>query len=129
MKGDGRARTLMKLLDELPEGICLSKHADPKLPTLEETDPNDPGYQEWLKNLDKALKPSQEDPNYDFSGLPAPPEFEPPKPGPIWEVWFYDEYGESYDDTYVTLAENRDLVKALLLAKNRLRAGRALRGS
>lgn len=126
MKGDGRARTLLKLLEELPEGICLMRHAEPKHPNLT-IDWNEPGHQEWLRELDAVLRPSQEDPDYDFSDLPDPPAYVPPKVGPVWEVSYYDEYGEHYDETWVTLAEDRDLIKALLLAKNRLRGNRALR--
>ena len=32
MKGDVRARILMKLLDEMPEGIAITKNAEPRCP-------------------------------------------------------------------------------------------------
>lgn len=128
MKGDGRARTLVKLLEELPEGICLMRHAEPKHPPMDGDliDWDDPGTKRWLQDLDEVLRPSQEEPDYDFSNLPDPPPYEPPKLGPVWEVSYYDEYGEHYEETWVTLAEDRDLIRALLVAKNRLRSNRAL---
>lgn len=129
MKGDQRAQTLLKLLDELPEGICLMRHAEPRgVPDLEEVI-DTPEFSKWIQELDDVLRPSQEDPGYDFSGLPDPPEYEPPKQGPVWEVSYYDEYGEHFEESWVTLAEDRDLVRALLMAKNRLRGNRALRRS
>lgn len=45
----------------------------------------------------------------------------------VWEVSYYDEYGEIFDETQVILAEGKDLVRALLFARNRLRSRRKLR--
>jgi hypothetical protein len=124
MAEDARALVILQLLQDLPEGITITKCSGPKQPPTDAVWMDDPVYTQWLQALDKLLEPSQRE-----GGLRnmTPPEFlPPPTEGPVWEVTYYDEYGSTFDDTHVVLAEDADLVRALLCAKNRLRVGRAL---
>lgn len=118
----------MVLLQELPDGITITKHSGSSA-QLDDDDEwlDDPLYLEWLQALDKVLAPLEAP-----GGLKGiednPPEFIP-SPAPktsIWEVSYYDEHGEIFEETHVTLAEDVDLIRALIVAKNRLRAGRTI---
>lgn len=128
MKGNVRGRVLMRLLKELPPGIQLMKCDDDARGLADALDDEEdgPAYLAWLRELETRLGPSQE-PGFDLSKLPDPPPVPVVRPRPRWLVSYYDEYGEMYEDTEVDLAEDPDLVRALLLAKNRLAAGRKLR--
>jgi hypothetical protein len=133
MQGDVRARLLVKLLDDMPVGFQISKCESPRAIVdmadqldAEEGEERQP-YRDWLRKLEGALAATQV-PGFDLSkvpdDLPLPPSPESPIEGPVWCVSFYDEYGESYDDLHVDLAEDPDLIRALVLAKNRHLAGR-----
>lgn len=132
MKGDVRARMLMRMLEELPAGISLVKcetaSYPPDLATAldDEEGLDERPYHDWLQELDRALAPSQE-PGIDLSDIDVPDFVTPPDTGPVWLVSYYDEYGSTYDETNVDLAEDKDVIRALVAAKNRLAAGRKIR--
>jgi hypothetical protein len=86
MKGDNRARIIVQLLNDLPEGVSITRWGGPHQP----------------------------------DGIPFKP---------VWEIAYYDEYGERFEDLHVVLAEETDLVRALLKARNRYRSGKAILGT
>lgn len=130
-KFDVRARVLLKLLNDMPCNIHISKYDEPRaIPDLGalvagEDDADEKPYQDWLRELDVALGPSQE-PGFDLAEFDSPCMPPPKQEGPVWWCVSYDD--QTHDDTPVDLAEHTDLVRALLIAKNRLAAERRLRG-
>jgi hypothetical protein len=129
MKGDGRARSLMKLLDEMPCGASLFKSDEPRGPTEEEQaimdDADEESFQKWGANLNSLLDDELSDEDFEKEfGVQLPSDnefvgsFERPKAGPTWLVTWTDDYG---DRGTIDIAESGDLVRTLLLAKNRFR--------
>lgn len=127
MKGDGRARVLMKLLEEIPCGTTIFKNDEPRTPEL----PHEPlgaeeeaDFKEWQSNVDEQLGEDAHLSEEEFEkkwGVKLPDferlDFERPTVGPTWSILWTDDYG---DRGTIEVAEDTDLIKALLAAKNRL---------
>jgi hypothetical protein len=102
----------MNLLDSMPCGVLLSKREEPSIhdyPVFADEAPED--FDEWAEKLPEEVRLPEDE---EFNSLL---NFERPSEGPTWVVTWLDDYGGR---GYVDVAEERDVVRALLLAKNRL---------
>jgi len=131
MNPESRALALMKLLDDMPGGVCLVKTGPVGTwPSIagESFDVTADGFRAWVAEAratgggGAALSDEEFEKRW---GIRPPTDAELreeeslPEDGVTWVVsWESD----NVDAEQELLAESADLVKALLVAKNRLRA-------